>query len=67
MSKKNAENQVAAIKAKKERKESRAFMEPLQKVLNTKSPKCRQCVGSILNQNEETRQEILETIKELKL
>lgn len=67
MSKKNAKNILAAQEAKAARKKRREELEPLQKVLNKKTPKCRQCVGSILNQNEVTRQEILETIKELGL
>jgi len=67
MAKRNIKNQAAAMEAKRERKERRAYLEPRQKILNTKSPKCRQCVGSILNQHPDTIKEILDTLAELAL
>jgi len=65
MSKKNIDNIVAARDAKLKRKSERKRMEPLQKLLNKKSPKCRQCVGSILLQNDAVKEEIFNTITEI--
>ena len=66
MSRKNAKNVAASQVAKEERKANRDAIEPFQKLLNTKSPKCRSILGMLLYQNDEVRQEVIATMEELK-
>jgi hypothetical protein len=66
MSRKNAKNVAASQIAKEERRAKREALEPFQKLLNTKSSKCRSILGMLLYQNDEVRNEIFETMEELK-
>lgn len=65
MSRANARNVANALEAKEHRKAKRRENEKYQKLLNTKSPKCRSILGMLLYQNQEVRDECKQALNEL--
>jgi hypothetical protein len=65
MSKRNLQNIIASHEAKEAKKAEIKRREPMQKILNTKSPKCRQIVGSLLYQTPEIVAECKSAIEEI--